>query len=196
MITHTLIGELAGILAFIPCPFYVYSILKGRTKPDRVTWWVLTLVSAMITASYYASGARETIWFPAGYTLSFFIVAIFSIKYGDGPVHLHTLDRVALGGALVSAVVWASLKSPVPALFLNILTELIGLWPTIYKSINRPETEDRTAWVITTIASLVNLFAISEWTLIIATYPLYSFISNSMITYLLVRPRTTRPTHL
>jgi hypothetical protein len=189
MTVQALIGITAGILSFLPCPFYIHGILKGETRPDRVTWWMLALVSGMITASSWASGVRDTIWFPAGYTLSFLIVALFSLKYGEGPVRLHTLDRVCLLLALGSAAIWWTLQAPLLALIMNICTECIALIPTMVKAYRRPWTEEKRAWVITTAASILNLFAVSEWTLAIALYPVYAFVTNAAITYLIVRKR-------
>ncbi len=186
---HEILGLLAGILAFLPCPLYVYAILKGETKPDRVTWWVLALVSAMIVGTYQSVGAHETIWLPLGYTASFLIVAIFSLRYGDGPAHLNTLDRICLAGALVSIVVWQFLESPFLALLMNMVIEVIALTPTVVKAYTRPQTEDASAWVVTTAASILNLFAISLWTLDIALYPVYVFLTNAAIMYIIIRPR-------
>ena len=190
MTIQALSGIAAGVLEFATCAIYVWSILKGETKPDRVTWWILALVSGMITVSYYASGARETIWLPLAYAISFLIISILSLKYGEGPASLHTLDRVSLIGTVASAGVWWVVRSPVPALFMNICTEFIGLVPTINKSYRRPWTESRASWVMATIASLLNVFAIGEWTVIIATYPVYVFVTNALIALFILRKKS------
>ena len=189
MTSYALFGIVAGILSFLPCPFYIRSILKGKTRPDRVTWWILALVSGMIAASSWASGARETLWLPIGYALSFFIIAVFSVKYGDGPIQLHLLDRVCLSLAIFSIIVWWAFNSPLIALCMNIVVDFIGLIPTAHKAYVRPWTEDRTAWIIAVTASFLNLFAISEWTFAISAYPIYVFIFNALITYFILRRR-------
>jgi hypothetical protein len=189
MTAQVVMGVAAGVLSLMPCPVYVWSIVKGRTRPDRVTWWVLSLVSGMIVATYGASGARETIWLPIGYTVSFAIVALFSLRYGDGPPHLHVLDRVCLASALLSAVVWWSFNAPLPALVMTIITEFMGLIPTAMKAYKRPVTESQTAWIITTIASLSNLLAVHEWSFAIAAYPIYVFLTNAVMVVFIIRPR-------
>jgi hypothetical protein len=137
----------------------------------------------MIAASSWAAGARDTVWFPVGYTLSFLIVAFLSVKYGEGPLSLHLLDRVSLAIAVLSAAIWWSLQSPVASLLMNICTEFVALIPTIVKAYRRPWTEERVAWGITGVASLLNLLAISNWTFGIALYPVYAFITNAVIIY-------------
>jgi hypothetical protein len=190
MTVQTFFGIAAGVFEFAACGIYIWSILKKKTKPDRVTWWVLALVSGMITASYYASGARETIWLPAAYTLCFLIVSVLSLKYGDGPLSLTLLDRISLAGAILSAGAWALLGSTA-SLFMNMATELIGLVPTINKAYRRPWTESRASWLLATFASLLNVFAIREWTFVIAAYPLYVFVTNAIISYFIVRKKVS-----
>ncbi len=179
---YAFFGIAAGVLDLVTCGIYLRSIFRGETKPDRVTWWVLAIVSTMIAVSYYESGARDTAWLPAAYALSFFVTALASLKYGEGPLTLNVIDRISLVGAFLSGIVWWVMHSPVPALFMNILTEFIGLVPTINKAYRRPWTESRTAWLMATLASFLNVLAISEWTLIIALYPIYILITNLVIT--------------
>ena len=67
--SEQIIGVLAGILEFSAFILYYISILQGKTRPNRATWFVLTIVGFLIVASYYASGARETIWIPVSYAV-------------------------------------------------------------------------------------------------------------------------------
>jgi hypothetical protein len=190
MNVYEVMGITAGVLSFLPCPLYIYDMWKGETKPDRVTWWVLSFTTLMIAVTYRAVGAQETIWFPIGYTISFLTIAILSIPYGDGPLKLHTLDRISLAGAVIAGIVWLFLDAPFVALLVAILTEAIGLIPTAVKAYKRPQSEGKAAWMLTTIASFLNLFALESWTFVLALYPVYVFLTNAPITFFLVRPRT------
>jgi hypothetical protein len=49
------VGEIAGIIALVACPIYVHDILRGVTRPNRATWWIITLVGCLIAASYWES---------------------------------------------------------------------------------------------------------------------------------------------
>lgn len=191
MTIQAFFGIAAGIAEFAAFAIYIRSVIKKETKPDRVTWWILGLVSGMITASYFASGARETIWLPAVFTFCMLAVAILSLKYGEGPARLSAIDRVSLAGAILSAVVWWLIRSPLPALYMNIATEFIGLIPTINKAYRRPWTESSAAWIIGTIGAALNIFAITEWTLAIALYPVYVFVTNVAITYFIMQKKVS-----
>lgn len=186
MTIQALAGILAGLLSFVAYPVYVRDILKGNTKPSRVTWWVLALLNAVLSFSYYASGARDTIWIPISYTIGFTTVALLSLKYGEGS--WEKTDYIALGGAAISLAVWWLLQSAEIALYLIIVTDFIGLAPTIYKTYKRPWTENKSAWLIATLASALNVVAIEQWTLAIAGYPIYVVLTNALITGFILFP--------
>ena len=187
MTMYALFGIAAGVLAFVAYPIYIRDILHGNTKPSRVTWWILTISNALLVASYYASGARDTIWIPVSYSIGFFSIAILSLKYGEGRWTI--LDYACLTGAIASALAWALFDSAETALFMIIAVDFFGLVPTIYKSYLRPWTENRTAWIIAAVASLLNIFAIESWTFIISTYPVYVLLTNGLVAYFLIRSR-------
>lgn len=186
MISGASLGVIAGILSFAAYALYIFSTLQGRTKPNRATWWILTLIGAMIAVSYYAGGARDTMWIALSYVLGPFIIAILSLKYGEGK--WERLDKWCLAGALTSAVVWSFSRSAITILLINIFMDFIGLIPTIKKSYLRPAGEDRAAWTLESLAGILNIFAIERWVFAIAFYPLYLLIINGIITLLLYRP--------
>ncbi len=178
---HYILGIAAGLLQATALPIYVRDIFRGGTKPSRVTWWVLALLNAILAVSYYASGARATIWIPIVYAAGFLLIAILSVKYGEGK--WTTFDRTCLGGALVAGLILWFARSPQLALYTTIIIDFFGLLPTIIKSYQRPYTENRASWTIATIASLLNVLAIERWGVAIAVYPLYVFITNGLILY-------------
>lgn len=190
MIDGALLGIIAGCLSFAAYGLYIVSTILGKTKPNRATWWILTLVGVMIAASYYAEGARDTMWVPLSYVLGPAIIAVLSLKYGEGK--WEKLDKWCLAGALISAVVWYLSSSALLVLLINIFMDFIGLLPTIKKSYLRPAGEDRTAWTLESFAGLLNVFAIERWTFSIAFYPIYLLLINGTITLLLYLPLLKR----
>ncbi|MDB5259273.1 MAG: hypothetical protein JWO73_481 [Candidatus Taylorbacteria bacterium] len=180
------LGIVAGCISFSAYVLYMISTVKGRTKPSRSTWWILTLVGIMIASSYYASGARDTIWVALSYVLGPLIISILSLKYGEGK--WERLDKWCLASAIISASVWAIFRSAQIALVTNIVMDFLGLIPTIKKSYLRPEGEDRAAWTLESFSGALNIFAIEKWTFSIAFYPLYLLIVNGIVTLFLYMP--------
>lgn len=180
--TIFVIGWIAGALTFFGYVPYFVSTIRGKTKPNRVTWWVLVVVGSMLVGSYYSLGAEETIWVPIGYVIGPLIIAILSVWFGEGG--WSKFDLICLGGAITAGLVWWLLNEPLFALIINLTMDWLGLMPTVRKSYHRPHTEQRLAWMCWFIGTFINLFAIDKWTIEIAFYPLYMAIGNGIITFL------------
>ena len=185
---YQLFGILAGVLSIFDFFIYSISILKNKTRPSRVTWLILTIVGVIIFSSYYALGARETIWVALGYTLGPFIIFLLSIKYGEGG--WTRFDRFCLLGALISIVLWWKTGSAFIALIINIIIDFFGILPTIKKSYLNPKSEDSFPWLITFITCIVNIFAIESWRFDIWVYPIYLLLSNGVIAFFLYFPKS------
>src|SRR5262249_40191028 len=95
----TLAGRLAGAITLAGFLPYVVSILRGRPRPTRATWWIWRVVGATLCASAFAAGAGESIWVPVSYVVGPFTVALLSLPGGEGG--FSRLDRVCLAGAAV-----------------------------------------------------------------------------------------------
>lgn len=185
MDVQSLFGIVAGIVAFATFPIYILSIVRGSTRPSRVTWWILGLSGSLLAASYYASGARDTTWIAIAYAIGYFSIAIFSLRYGYGT--WTKMDTVLLTLALVSGGLWWFLDSPLIALYGTIVIDILGIAPTIYKTYREPQTESRTAWFLDFIAAVFALLAVEQWTFNIAVYPVYLLLTNCIILLLILR---------
>lgn len=192
---YEVMGIIAGIFAFADIALYILAILgrdyrfrrTQRTVPNRATWFIWAAVGIILVASYRASGAVDTIWFAAAYALGFVIIAILSIKHGEGGFDF--IDIVCVSGAIASAWAWWEYSSPEVALFGTIAMDAFGSIPTIEKSWRKPWTENITAWLLSFIASCANVLAINWDTanFAVVAYPVYMLLIIGLITILLFR---------
>lgn len=181
-------GMVAGILTLLSFIPYIISILRKKTRPNRASWFIWTVVGFMCGASYYSAGANHTIWVPVSYMIGPFFTAILSLKYGEGG--WTRFDRGCLAIAGVSLGLWWVFNSPLIALVINLVVDFMGALPTIRKSYYEPEKEDKTAWAMGFMGNTANLFAVERWSFAIAVYPVYMFIGCGIITALVFfRPK-------
>jgi hypothetical protein len=166
------------------------EILQGKTRPNRATWWIWTVVGAMLCASYYASGARHTIWVPVSYVLGPLVTALLSLKYGEGGSS--RFDRACLGGSLLSLLAWWLARSPLLTLLANMVIDLLGALPTIRKAYAAPESESLGSWSLFLLADALNLCALGSWSVATALYPSYLFILALLLVLLMLRPMLPR----
>jgi len=180
---QAILGIAAGVIstaAYIP---YFASILKGRTRPNRATWWIWAVLGIIICASYWSVGARSTFW----YTLPIGMVttALLSLKYGVGG--WTPFDRLCLGGAAAGLLLWWVSGIPFTALAVGMIIDMIGYFPTMRKIWGGSGSEDRLTWAMFLAAAVLNVAAIDKWTLEIAFYPLYIVVFNALVLALILR---------
>ena len=158
------LSEIAGLVSFSAYLIYIISIFRGKTKPSRSTWWILTLVGILIFASSYSINARESMWIQLAYILGPLVIAIMSMspKYGYKS-RLLSIDKICFLGAFLCIILWIVFNSPLIAFLGSIVVDFIGLIPTIKKAYIDPKEEDPVAWGVEMIAIIVNALGITIW---------------------------------
>lgn len=201
-ITYSTIGILAGLVtlaAYIP---YIQGTLSGKTRPNRASWLIWAALAIIIAASYRLSGGIDSGWVPIGNVAGTIIIALLSIRHGQGG--FTRFDLGCLVGAAAGLVAWALTDMPLFALLIASVVDLLGYLPTVRKAYHEPWSEDHRAWVIFLIGYAINIFAISEWNLAIASYPVYQLLCCGVVVWLLLfhkgnerqddrRPETAHP---
>jgi hypothetical protein len=187
------LGAIAGIISiggFIP---YWWAISLGKTRPNRATWWIWTIVGIIIAFSYRASGAESTMWVPITYVVGPFSTALISLRYGEGG--WTKLDTICSIGVGIGLVLWGLYRSPSLTLGINIGIDFLGALPTIRKSFRDPYSEDLLSWLLFALANIFNLLAIDRWELEIVVYPLYMVLVTGTICWCLRQGRLQRQKH-
>ena len=105
----TLIGIFAGLIGLLGYLPYIITTVKGKTKPNRATWWVWGFLGIVQLFSYYHSESNfdSAAWLLACYTLCQIIMALLSIKFGEGG--WDKLDKICFIGVIFSIILWISL---------------------------------------------------------------------------------------
>jgi hypothetical protein len=181
---YNLFGISAGVLGFLALVPYIRAILRRETSPQRTSWLIWSVVGIIIAASYQASGAEETIWLAWVFVLNTFIILGFSIKYGAG--RSSKLDLFCLNAALLSLLFWLIWGSPQTTFLICLALDGLAAVPTIRRAWFNPKAENLTSWVIITLASVLNVFAVREFNFEIASYPIYGVLSCAGIVWLLM----------
>jgi hypothetical protein len=183
-----LIGIIAGIVSFLAIVPYILDTLNRKAKPNKATWIIWAVVGIIIAASYWQAAAHESAWVIIANAVGVTIVMLLALKYGvEGWT---SLDKACLLGAGCGLLLWWATSEPALALYLTTIVDIIGSLPTIKKAYERPETESRASWLVFLTANTLNLFAITEWTLATAMYPIYVFTLSAIMSALLARKRS------
>jgi len=177
-------GYTGGILMIISIIPHFRSILKGDTKPHRMTFFIWTILILIAFLSQLAKGASWSLLLTAGDGIAILVTFILSIKFGVGG--LEWRDIISLVGVVASLILWYLTKEPATALFLIILIDLIGLNLTIIKTWKNPETENCVAWAICALGGFFGVLAVGSYNFILLSYPVYICLSNLSLTIIII----------
>jgi len=172
-------GYFSAILSIIMIIPYIRDILLLKTKPERGSWIIWTILGFISFISQMAKGATDSLWMTAGQTIAVLIISLLSIKYGYGGFGKR--DIKALFGAGVGLVLWYLTREAAIALIIIILVDGIGTLLTALKSYKDPESETLVTWILSGTSGIFGMLAVGNINLILLAYPLYIMMANYLI---------------
>lgn len=156
----------------------IYSIVRGSFRPQRMTRFLIFLLSFLIFGTLWAQGDRNGIFIAGAQLIGGFIILLLSIKKGIGGYGL--FDGVVLVMTLASLIVWQTTNNPVLGLIMSIVTDLIAFSPTIVKTWKLPGTEEWKFYMSDVVASLFSILSISAYTVGNLAFPAYILAINTL----------------
>lgn len=156
----------------------IYSIVRGDFRPQRMTRFLIFLLSLLMVGTLWAQGDRNGIFIAGAQLVGGFIILLLSIKKGIGGYGL--FDGVVLVMTIVSLVVWQTTNNPVLGLIMSIVTDLIAFSPTIVKTWKLPWTEEWKFYMSDVVASFFSILSISAYTVGNLAFPAYILAINTL----------------
>lgn len=169
---------------------YIKDIFALKTKPERASWFIWTVLGVIAFASQFAKGATESLWLTGGQTAAVLIVFLLALKYGVGG--LNKRDVKALIAAGFGLILWYFTKEAAYALIIVILIDSIGTLLTTVKAYQDPESETLITFIISGISAVFGSFAVGSFSLILLAYPLYLVVGNIFIVSAILLGRKKR----
>ncbi len=169
-------GYIAATLSIIMVIPYIRDILLHKTKPERASWFIWTVLGSIAFFSQLAKGATHSLWLTAGQTLGVLTVFLLSIKYGEG--NLSKRDWKSLALALVGLILWALTHDAIYALVITIFVDCIGVFLTVLKSYQDPGSETVSTWAMSGTSGIFGALAVGSFNPVLLLYPTYIFLAN------------------
>lgn len=168
---HLALGIASAVIALSAIIPYIISIVENKTEPHPISWCLWAVIGLVTLVTYWATGARDTIWLAVVNLVGPLTIAILSFKYWDGKIK--RFDYVCLGISVTALLVWIFSGKASWGLTLNIVADCFAALPTIIKTYQNPESEDLKAWSIYLTAYLLGIAAAGKWVYGIIIFPLY-----------------------
>lgn len=178
------IGLLSGVVGIAGMFPYVRDIIFGKTRPERASFLIWSVLGLIAFFSQLSEGASTSLWMTGFSTLNCIIIFVLSIKKGRGGLTKRDIIFLIMAG--FGLVLWYFSNRGLYALLLTIFVDSIGSYLTIHKTYLEPETENLTGWTCASIAGFLGVISVGRFNFILLMYPLYVFISSTVITGIIV----------
>jgi hypothetical protein len=170
---------LGVVLNLIGTATYVLAVLKGKARPNRVTWFILSVApfvafSAMITKG--VSLQQSLMTFTVGLSPLIVFVSTFLTKHPKWKVTKFDLSCGAL--ALVGLGLWAITKEGDLAILFSVIADLLAFTPTLVKAFKYPDTESSWLPLLAWCNSVIAVLIITKWDFTHMAFPVYLAVVN------------------
>lgn len=180
----------SGLITISGASLYIRDTLRGKTKPNRVSWLMWSL--APITSTVVALSAGADWWATSRVFISGFlplIILTVSFFNPQGYWKLSFFDVACGFLSAVAIVVWLMMDSSGTAIILLLIGDAFACLPTIRKAWSYPETETGLTYVAGFIAVLIVFPAIPVWNIQNSAFQIYLLIANSALLFSVYRKR-------
>jgi hypothetical protein len=155
---HALLLSLSTLTLNVGALIYVISILRGRTKPHRVTRFVLFFILALNFISVLAAHGNLGAELYAGIILvNAAIFLLLCVKRGMGGSSL--FDWACLIIAFCGVIGWQLSGNSLLSIWLAAIADFVAYLPAIAKTWQHPNTESPWLYILGTIGTGLGLFA-------------------------------------
>ncbi|MEM6624417.1 MAG: hypothetical protein AAF674_19510 [Pseudomonadota bacterium] len=186
-----LAGVASGVLSTLAYMPYILDTLARRTRPQRASWLIWSVLGAIAFFSQVYEGATASLWFAGVQVSGTIVVFTLSIFVGRGHF-LSRVDALVLVAAGVGLVLWYHTDTAVYALAITIAISLLGGAVTIAKAYRDPDSETMSTWLISFVAALAAIAAVGKLDWVILAYPLYLLVLNAGIVGAMLLGRAAR----
>ena len=169
---------------------YIRDTLLGKTKPNRVTWFMWALAPLVGSGIAFSSGADPWVTsrvFIAG-ALPFMV---FAVSFVDAQAYwkLSSFDILCGALSLFAFVLWFITRQSDTAILLAIAADVFASIPTLVKAWKFPETETGISYVLYSLSFAIVLPAIPVWNVANAGFQLYLLCINALVAAFVYRKR-------
>jgi hypothetical protein len=180
----------SALVSISGASMYVRDTIAGRSKPNRVSWFMWALAPLIGTAaalSAHADAWATTRTFMAGFVpLTIFIASFVNPK---SYWKLTVFDLLCGAFSLLALVIWLVIDSPNGAVIFAILADCFALVPSLYKAWRYPETETGATFIAGLAAGLLALPSIPAWNIQNSAFQIYLFFANILLILAIYRKR-------
>lgn len=181
-------GVASTLIAIFGYALYARSVLRDRTRPHAISWFLWGVISVITFAVQFTEGAGAGSWATAvGGAGCLFV---FVLALSKGTRRFNRFDWACLALALVGIGLWLITDIPLTAAIMVTLADAIAYIPTYVKGFRLPFEEHLAPYIIGAIIPLLAIPAIERYVVANWLSPASLIVTNAaFVTMILLRRR-------
>lgn len=183
---------LGVVISFLGAITYVKATLQGKTKPNRVTWFLWMLAPFIAFSAQVSQGVwyQALLTFIVGFDPLLVLIASFFNKNAEWK--LTTFDYFCGALSILAIILWQVTKVGNIAIALSIAADLLAAVPTVVKAYKFPQTESYKIYLAGVLCATITLLTIKTWNFESTAFALYILLLNSSLVLMITVPRTKK----
>ncbi len=173
---------LSALIGIAGVSIYIRDTLIGKTKPNRVSYFMWALAPFIATAA--ALSAHADMWATVRIFLGgFFPFLVFVASFINPQSYwkLTLFDFVCGACALFALAVWGIVGSPQTAILFAAIGDGFASIPTLVKAWKHPETETGLSYAASFVSVLLVIPSIPRWDIENSAFQVYLFLCNGLL---------------
>lgn len=172
MIDEKFVFVSVALILFGDLSYLLYTI-KGRVKPNKVSWllWGLAPLIAFVAQLSQGVGLLSLTTFAFGGLPLLVFFASFLNKKAYWKITKFDLICGAL--AILGLVLWKVTQVGNWAILFAVVSDGFAAIPTLVKSVKAPETESYQVYLLNGLGAVITLFTIRQWDFAHSGFPIY-----------------------
>ncbi len=188
--THVL-AIISFLMTICGTSIYIRDTIKGKTKPNRVSWSMWALAPLIATGAAISASADPWTTFRT-FLAGFLPLVVFLVSFVNKKSYwkLTFFDFACGVTSFVALAVWLMFDSPIEALILTIVADAFATLPTMKKAWLFPETETGSTYIAFLFSLLLIVpLMIDVWSIENYVFIIYLIIQNIILIFEIYRKR-------
>lgn len=181
-----LAGALLPVISGIT---YVAGIIRGQVKPQRMTHFLLCMITGLSLVALSVGDDRSGIWLALSSFVQTFVVAALSVRRGIGGRDRG--DWVCLVLCVAGVWLWMASGESLFGLAMAVAADAVACVPSLLKTYRLPHTESLAFYALDTVAGVCIVLA-GPYSWQAALFPAYIAGINAVFVWLILWPRGVR----
>ncbi|MDH5464089.1 MAG: hypothetical protein OEW60_00590 [Thiovulaceae bacterium] len=187
MVNTYVLGLVAQFILAISILPYTISIFRGTVKPNRISWFIWSVIGFAFWIITPDSADEVTKMLTVIFMINPTIIFLLTLFKGEY-IKPDVLEKFSLLVGLSAILVWLIFRnsSGVFPTVIAIAADFCALIPTLRFVLMAPDEETPLAWIFFFLGSLIAIFGIEKYTLESLLLPIYMTIGAFFVVFPLI----------